>query len=47
MVAQMLEDNNVEYEMFYEPDIEAYTAIATRPLIGNERSIMKKFKLKR
>lgn len=46
-VSAMLNDLNIEHEMFYEPDIEAYTSIATRPLIGNERSIMSGFKLKR
>ena len=46
-IAEYLKEHKVLYEMFYEPDIEAFTAIATRPLIGNERSIMSKFKLKK
>ena len=32
-------ENNIEHEMFYEPDIEQYTAIATRAMYGEEREI--------
>jgi hypothetical protein len=36
----------INHTMFYEPDINSYTAIATKPLIGKERQPMKKFKMK-
>ena len=29
--------NGIDHETFYEPDIKAYTAIATKPLYGDER----------
>ena len=46
-VAEYLDRNGVEFEMFYEPDVDTFTAIATVPLVGDDRKIMKKFKLKR
>lgn len=47
MISDYLEMHGIEHEMFYEPDVESHTAIATRPLIGEERKLMKKFKLKK
>lgn len=40
-----LMDEGISHELFYEPDISAYTAIATQPLVGNERKPMKRFRL--
>lgn len=44
-IKDYLEENKIPNEMFYEPDIEAYTAIATYPLEGKEREPLKKFGL--
>jgi hypothetical protein len=35
--------HKIKYEMFYEPDISAYTAIATWPITGTTRSPLAKF----
>jgi hypothetical protein len=43
--AQYLESHDIEFEMFYEPDISQYTAIATQPLVGVSRKPLRKFKL--
>lgn len=41
-----LEDTRIEHEIFYEPDYDTgFTAIATRPLFGDERKHLRKFKL--
>jgi hypothetical protein len=45
-IAECLDKNEIDYEMFFEPDIGAHTAIATRPLRGTERAPLKKFRLK-
>jgi len=45
-IAECLDKNEIDYEMFFEPDIGEYTAIATRPLIGAERRPLRKFRLK-
>lgn len=41
-----LNEQNIVHHMFYEPDVDSYTAIATKPLIGEERKPLKRFKLK-
>lgn len=46
-IVEWLELQSIDHHMFYEPDIESFTAIATKPLRGQERFPMKKFKLKR
>ena len=38
-----LEEQGIEHHMFYEPDIEAFTAIATKPLVGKQRIPMRCF----
>lgn len=38
-----LEQHDIGYHMFFEPDIGSYTAIATEPLIGSERQKLSKF----
>lgn len=43
--AMYLEDNDIEHRMFFEPDVNGYTAICTKPLSGNERRPMRRFKL--
>ena len=45
-IVTYLQRFNIDHELFFEPDINGFTAIATKPLIGNERKIMRKFKLK-
>lgn len=36
-IAHYLHMEKIEHFLFYEPDIEAHTAIATKPLVGDER----------
>ena len=43
--ADHLSRHGIEFEMFFEPDINQYTAIATQPLVGDSRKPMRKFKL--
>ena len=42
--AKHLRDNGIEHEMFYEPDINAYTAIATCALFNEQREVMSEFR---
>lgn len=42
-----LNDRGIDHHMFWEPDVNEYTAIATEPLIGHRRNVMKRFKLMR
>jgi hypothetical protein len=46
-IREYLIDHDVPHEMFYEPDVFAYTAIATYPLKGKERAPLKHFQLMR
>lgn len=45
-ISQTLHSKDIHHELFFEPDINQHTAIATQPLRGDARSIMKKYKLK-
>lgn len=45
-IAEHLDMHKIDYEMFFEPDIDQYTAIATQPLKGEQRIPLKKFRLK-
>lgn len=42
-IAVYLSSKGIQHHMFYEPDIDAHTAIATEPLVGEERLAMQKF----
>lgn len=44
-ISEYLSFEGIKHSLFYEPDIESYTAIATKPLIGSERKPMKRFQL--
>ena len=44
-VSDYLDKHNIDHEVFYEPDISAFTAIATQPLAGEYRTPMRKFQL--
>lgn len=46
-ISEWLKDKQIVHEMFFEPDIQQYTSIATEPLYGNARKIFKKFYLKK
>jgi hypothetical protein len=46
-IASYLTTHGIHFEMFFESDIQAHTAIATKPLRGHERMIMRKFKTKK
>jgi hypothetical protein len=44
--AEHLELHDIEYRMFHEPDYDTgYTAIATRPLRGDQRKPLKRYSL--
>lgn len=44
--AKYLEQCEIDYEMFYEPDGQVgYTAIATQPLVGETRKHLRRFSL--
>jgi len=45
-IAMFLEYHQIDFEMFEEIDNDTgYTAIATKPLVGEERKPMKRFQL--
>lgn len=47
-IAENLDAKGIEYVMFFEPDINSYTAICTRPVYTkNERSFFKRWDLYR
>lgn len=41
--AKHLRENGIEHVMFYEPDIEQYTAISTKAIFGEERESLADF----
>jgi hypothetical protein len=41
--ARHLRENGIEHVMFYEPDIEQYTAISTAPIFGADREALMEF----
>lgn len=43
--ADYLEQHGIEFEMFYEPDVEEYTAVASQPVSGETRKLFKHFRL--
>ena len=45
-ISELLTFEDIEHTMFFEPDVNSYTAIATRPLRGKERKPLKRFNLK-
>ena len=42
-VSMHLFEEGVNHHLFFEPDIDSYTAIATVPLKGSERKPMKRY----
>lgn len=46
-VNRYLWDYSIRRTTFFEPDIREYTSIATEPLRGERRLLMKKFRLKK
>lgn len=47
-IARIVECAGIDFHMFYEPDINSYTSICTRPVISTrERLIFRKFELYR
>lgn len=46
-ISEQLTTSGIVYEMFYEPDIDSYTAIATQPLRGEDRKVLRRFRLKK
>jgi hypothetical protein len=44
--ADHLDSHKIPYKMFFEPDYDTgYTAIATQPLFGDQRTPLRKFRL--
>lgn len=43
--AHMLCESDIDFHMFYEPDVSQFTAICTRPLFGDECKVFKRYKL--
>ncbi len=45
-ISNHLKKCNIDFQMFYEPDYDTgFTAIATRPLFGEERIPLKRYRL--
>lgn len=44
-ISQFLIDHHIKHKMFFEPDINQYTSIATIPVHGDDRKLFRKFKL--
>ena len=42
--AKHLRENDIEHVLFYEPDIEQYTAISTKPIFGEAREALAEFR---
>lgn len=42
-----LDNSGIDYELFHEPDIGEHTAICTKPVCGDVRQVMRKFKMYR
>lgn len=43
--ADYLGTHGIEFEMFYEPDVDEYTALACKPVYGVTRNVFKHFHL--
>ena len=43
-IKMKLNDKGIQHEMFYEPDVDEHTAIATEPIYGKDRNFFRKFK---
>ena len=44
-VRQLLEDNDIQHQLFFEPDIDEFTSIATFPIYGDQRIPLRGFSL--
>jgi len=44
-IASELEMKNINFTIFYEPDISSYTSICVGPVYGKERKKFSKYKL--
>lgn len=44
-LSRYLDDHDIEHHMFFEPDLDSYTAICTEPLPLEKRKYFKKFDL--
>lgn len=45
-ISNYLTESQVRHHTFFEPDVDEFTAIATEPLSGSRRNLMKNFNLK-
>ena len=46
-ISVFLDLNKISHEVFFEPDLPGFTAIATEPLVGARRKPLRKFSLMR
>ena len=46
-ISRYLDVHSIQHEVFFEPDLPGYTAIATEPLVGQRRKPLKHFSLMR
>lgn len=46
-VERVLQAGGIGYNIFFEPDVDQHTAIATAPIKGNKRKFFKHFELYR
>lgn len=44
-ISEHLDRYSIDHEVFFEPDVAAFTAIATKPLIGDARKPLRKFNI--
>lgn len=44
-IAEHLDRNDIKFKLFFEPDIDSYTAIATEPLAGDRRKPLRRYSL--
>jgi len=44
-VSEYIGVRGIDHVMFYETDIEAYTALATKPIYGKDRNVLSKYEL--
>lgn len=44
-IKRYLDSNEIQSEIFYEPDIDSHTSIATYPITGKQRKLFQHFSL--
>lgn len=44
-ISEWLMHHDIIHEIFYEPDLQSYTSIATKPLIGEQRKPLRRYQV--